>query len=95
MIPSCNYGVLSLEQLNGKFSTGFSDVQPAIVELQGTENHLVAGLKGSLSWYTFSFYFLLMLKIEFLTHSHLFFTVGNDIEMQYLSYFQNALGDIF
>lgn len=45
LIPSCNYGVLSLEQLNSKFSTGFSDVQPAFLELQGTENHLVAWYK--------------------------------------------------
>lgn len=75
MIPSCNYGVLLLEQLNSKFSTGFADVQAAFLELQGTENHLTAGIKGSLSWYKFSFYFLLLLKIEFLGYSHLFFTV--------------------
>lgn len=80
LIPSCNYGVLSLEQLTSKFSTEFSDVQPAFFELQGTENHFTAGLKGSLSLYKFSFYFLPMLKIEFFQHSHLFFTVWNAVK---------------
>lgn len=36
-----------------------------------------------------------MLKIEFLQHSHSFFTVWSEVEMQYLNYFQNALGGIF
>lgn len=53
LIPSRNYGALSLEW--SEFSTGFSDVQPAFLELQGTENHLIAGFNGSLSWYKYIF----------------------------------------
>lgn len=94
LILSSNYDVLLLEQLNSKLSTGFSDVQPAFLEVQGTEIHLIAGLKGLVSCYQFSSYFLLMLKIEFLWHSYLLFTVWNEVEMQYLNYFQNAVGDI-